>query len=161
MSFEPKQEKKDIIEQSLKAHINQSQEFAQDYSIVIKAEGLKDVVAFLKTKPELCFDSFVDLCGVDHLGEDIRFEVVIHLYSSIYKHRIAIRVKVPNDTLMVPSITDFFKGANWQEREAFDMYGIQFEGHPKLERILSPTGTHVFAQRKDYDLLGPRKKADS
>ena len=123
--------------------------------MLIKGQDLHAVVDELQSE-SFGFNAFVDLCGVDYLDKSPRFEVVIHLYSPKHKGRIRIRVMVPDVDLSIPSITSYWKGANWQEREAFDMYGIKFKGHPKLERILSPPGSDVFAQRKDYPLIGGR-----
>ena len=102
------------------------------------------------------FSYFVDLCSVDYLGEVPRFEVVVHLVSREKEERIRIKCRVPDETLTLPSITRFWNAANWQEREAYDMYGIHFEGHPKLDRILSAPNVTEFPQRKDYPLKGKR-----
>ncbi len=127
-----------------------------DYSVQVRAETLIPLVEFLRKESDLAFDSFVDLCGVDYLDRRPRFEVVIHLYSTSARHRIRVRCQVPDDSLTVPSLTPYWKAANWQEREAFDMYGIRFQGHPDLKRILSPPDTQEFPQRKDYPLKGDR-----
>ena len=149
-------ETQNFILQSLGSSLVKSGEFQNDFWIQIQSMDLLKVVEFLRSSPELQFDSFVDLCGVDYLERIPRFEVVIHLYSSVYHHRIRIRCLVSNRDLTIPSLTSFWKASNWQEREAFDMYGIQFVGHPNLQRILSPPDTSVFAQRKDYPLKGSR-----
>lgn len=130
--------------------------YESDAFITCEGRVLTQVVEVLKNKH--AFDAFVDLCGVDLYPNTPRFQVVIHLYSTAHKHRIRLKVSVPQNGLTVPSITSFWKGANWQERECYDMYGIVFEGHPNLERILSAPGTEVFAQRKDYALIGERPK---
>lgn len=133
-----------------------SGEFQGDFWIKVDGKNLLPVIQFLKEDNQAYFDSFVDLCGVDYLTTKPRFESVIHLYSSQNKQRIRIRTLVDDKTLTVPSITNFWKGADWQERESYDMYGIKYEGHPNLLRILSAPGTEVFAQRKDYPLKGHR-----
>ena len=130
--------------------------FHDDFWIQIQGENLLSVIDFLKTEEQCYFDSFVDLCGVDYLKRAPRFESVIHLYSTNNKQRIRIRTLVPDATLTVPTITNIWKGANWQERESYDMYGILYEGHPELTRILSAPGVEIFAQRKDYPLKGNR-----
>jgi NADH-quinone oxidoreductase subunit C len=144
-----------ILEQ-LDGKIVESGEFRSDFWIKIHGKDLLPVIQFLKEDTKTFFDSFIDLCGVDYLKTSPRFESVIHLYSMEHKHRIRIRALVDDKTLSVPSIVNFWKGADWQERESFDMYGIKYEGHPSMLRILSPPNTEVFAQRKDYPLKGVR-----
>ncbi|MEZ4704249.1 MAG: NADH-quinone oxidoreductase subunit C [Bdellovibrionota bacterium] len=127
-----------------------------DFWIQVHASAFLDVLEVLQNHPNAKFDRFIDLCGVDYHPAAPRFESVVHLYSSTQKHRVRIRVIVPEATLKVPSITHIWKGANWQERESFDMYGISYEGHPNLTRILSPPIISVHPQRKDYPLKGDR-----
>jgi NADH-quinone oxidoreductase subunit C len=135
-------------------------EFHGDYWIQFQAEHLPEVLEFLRSHPLLKMDSFVDLCGVDYRPRVPRFEVVTHLFSLMHHHRIRLRYLVPDETLTTPSLTSFWPAANWQEREAFDMYGIHFRGHPNLQRILSPPGATEFPQRKDYPLRGSREEPE-
>lgn len=128
-----------------------------DIWIQIQAENLLTVVEQLRTHPDLKFDGFVDLCGVDYMGRHPRFETVVHLYSMDHGQRLRIRCLVPDESLVVPSLTSFWAGANWHERETYDMYGIRFQGHPNLDRILNPSGTEEFPQRKDFPLRGCRE----
>lgn len=144
------------IKDKLGDKIVESGEFRSDFWIKVHSKDLSAVVQFLRDDEKTHFDSFIDLCGVDYLKTSPRFESVIHIYSMQYKHRIRIRTLVDDKTLTVPTIVNFWKGADWQEREAFDMYGIKYEGHPNMLRILSAPGTEVFAQRKDYPLKGHR-----
>ena len=145
------------IVEKLGDKIVESGEYRTDFWIKVHGKNLLPVIQFLKEDDKCFFDSFVDLCGVDYLKTSPRFESVIHLYSTQHKQRIRIRTLVDDKTLTVPTITNFWKGADWQEREAYDMYGIKYEGHPNMLRILSAPGTEVFAQRKDYPLRGPRE----
>jgi NADH-quinone oxidoreductase subunit C len=131
-----------------------------DVWITVRGEDLPGVVEQLRTHPDLRFDGFIDLCGVDFFRRKPRFETVIHLHSMDLGHRIRIHCLVPDQSLTVPSLTPFWSAANWQEREAYDMYGIRFQGHPNLERILNPPGTSDFPQRKDYPLLGARDRKE-
>lgn len=133
-----------------------SGEFQGDFWIKVEGKNLLPVVQFLKEDSQSLFDSFIDVCGVDYLKTSPRFESVVHLYSTQNKQRIRIRTLVDDRTLTVPSLTNHWKGADWHERESFDMYGIKYEGHPNMQRILSAPGTEVFAQRKDYPLKGHR-----
>lgn len=146
----------DRVRSLLGSKIVEAGESRGEVWIQIRGEDLPGIVDQLRTHPDLKFDSFVDLCGVDYLGRHPRFETVVHLYSVGCGHRIRIRCLVPDGSLTVPSLTPFWPAANWQEREAYDMYGIRFQGHPKLERILNPPGTEDFPQRKDYPLRGHR-----
>lgn len=155
-SFSVSEETRARIISRLGHTLVQSGEHQGDFWIQIAAKDLMTVVDVLRTSPEFSFDHFIDLCGVDYLPRTPRFESVVHLYSFEHKHRIRIRCLVPDDSLKVPSLASVWRGANWQERESFDMYGIVYEGHPKLDRILSPPETDVFPQRKDYALKGDR-----
>ncbi|MCB0327872.1 MAG: NADH-quinone oxidoreductase subunit C [Bdellovibrionales bacterium] len=127
-----------------------------DFWIQLQADNFLEVVNKLRSFDDASFDSFVDLCGVDFSPAHPRFESVVHLYSRKWGHRIRLRVMVPDESITVPSITHLWKGANWQERESYDMYGIRYEGHPDLRRILSPPKIDVHPQRKDYPLKGDR-----
>lgn len=121
-----------------------------------KRERIADVLKFLKE--ELAFDLFVYITAVDYLGwkatslpHDKRFEVVYHLYSLRFKDRVRVKVAV-DEGEKVPSVAHIFKGANWHEREVYDMFGIVFSGHPNLERILLWEGFGGHPLRKDYGL---------
>ena len=99
--------------------------------------------SLLRDHPELDFKLFLDLCGVDYLDRDDkaeRFEVVLHLYSISTRHHVRLKTPVPEGDATLDTLTAVFKGANWFEREAWDLYGIVFKGHPKLERLLTHDG---------------------
>jgi NADH-quinone oxidoreductase subunit C len=96
------------------------------------------------------FDVFIDLCAVDHLRRDPRFEVVVVLLSHDPPRRLRFHVGVPGSDPEVPSITPIFAGANFYEREAFDLFGVRFAGHPDLTRILLPDEWEGHPLRKDY-----------
>jgi NADH-quinone oxidoreductase subunit C len=95
----------------------------------------------------------IDLCGVDYPDRRQRFEVVYHLLSMVRNHRLRLKVPTDEDT-PVPSITGVYPVADWFEREAFDMYGIFFDGHPDLRRILTDYGFHGHPLRKDFPMTG-------
>ena len=99
------------------------------------------------------FDFLTDLTVVDHPKDELRFELVYMLYSFARNERIRIHARIA-DGEAVPSIVPLFAGANWMEREAFDMFGVSFSGHPKLTRILMPEDWHGFPLRKDASILG-------
>jgi NADH-quinone oxidoreductase subunit C len=111
-----------------------------------------DYHGFVAAAKSAGFDVFVDLCGVDYLRRDPRFEVVLNLLSYSKPGRLRIRVGVAAADPTVASITDVFPGANFYEREAFDLFGIVFEGHPDLTRILLPDEWEGHPLRKDYSV---------
>lgn len=98
------------------------------------------------------FDSFSDLCGVDYLRRNPRFEVVVNLVSHAHMRRLRIRVGVEGSNPTVSSVTGVFAGANFYEREAFDLFGIVFDGHPDLTRIVLPDDWDGHPLRKDYSV---------
>lgn len=126
------------------------------YCIFVKPEGIVPVVKALKEHPTFAFQYLNDLTAIDWLGKhNPRFEVVYILRSPKNSHhRIQIRLAVEEGE-MVPSLTSVFIGANWPEREVFDLFGIPFANHPKLERILMPDNFVGHPLRKDYPLEGP------
>jgi NADH-quinone oxidoreductase subunit C len=129
-------------------------EFRGQLSIVVAREAIVEVARFLRDDPELSYNFLENLCGVDYLGRDPRFEVVYHLISHSNRHRVCLKVGLPESDPSVPTLTTLWSTANWQEREAYDMFGIIFTGHPSLERILMPEEWEGFPQRKDVPLGG-------
>ena len=123
-----------------------------DLSLIVPREQLREVAGFLHDDQELQFTFLENLCGVDYLNRDPRFEVVVHLVSMTQRQRIALRTGAPEEDPVVPSLVALFPTANYQERETFDMFGIGFEGHPDLQRILMPDDWIGYPQRKDYPL---------
>jgi NADH-quinone oxidoreductase subunit C len=115
---------------------------------------IRDVCRFLRTDPAMAFNMAPYITAVDYLGEDPRFEVVYQLYSTTRNHRVRLRVKVPEADLVVPSVTPVWRGADWFERYCFDLYGIRFEGHPDLRRLLMYDEFVGHPLRKDYPLRG-------
>lgn len=123
-----------------------------DDCIVVAREGLLEVARHLREEPSLHFDLLVDVTAVDHLEsfEEYRFEVVYQLYSLPHKHRLRIKVRLDEDDVHVPSLAAIWKSANWAERETYDMFGIQFDDHPDLRRILLYPEFEGHPLRKDY-----------
>ena len=111
------------------------------------------VLTFLRDDPSCLFKNFTDICGVDFPQRGERFEVVYHLLSPRHNQRIRVKLRVEEDE-SVPSATGVFPGADWYEREAFDMYGILFSGHPDLRRLLTDYGFEGHPLRKDFPLTG-------
>lgn len=124
-----------------------------DETAVMKPGKLVEVMTFLKHDPAVRFEMLTDLTGVDLLGlEEPRFQVVYHLYSLSKRHRLRIKVPLPENDPVVPSVVGVWKAANWMEREAWDLYGIRFEGHPDLRRILMYPEFEGHPLRKDYPM---------
>lgn len=116
--------------------------------IVVDAEYLRDMCLFLRDTPDLAFDNLMCLSGVDNANKTLA--VTYHMESTTLRHKCALKVILPVDAPSVRSITDVWASANWNEREAFDMFGIDFPGHPDLRRILCPDDWEGFPLRKDY-----------
>src|SRR5690606_29523336 len=123
--------------------------------LTIEAEAAKviEVVKFLRDDPRCQFVNIIDVCGVDYPSREKRFDVVYHFLSPKENRRIRLKVQADESTL-VPSLTGTFPGALWFEREAYDLYGILFTGHPGLRRILTDYGFEGHPLRKDFPLTG-------
>lgn len=122
--------------------------FRGDETCVVKREHLLGICKFLRD--ELKFDMMTDLCGADYPNRGERFEVVYHLYSVDKGKRLRLKVRINEKEAHVPSVCEIWKAANWFEREAFDLFGIKFDGHPNLKRILCYQEFEGHALRKDY-----------
>ncbi|SON54908.1 NADH-quinone oxidoreductase subunit C 1 [Hartmannibacter diazotrophicus] len=124
-----------------------------ELNLTVPASELLGVMRFLRDDSQCRFFSFIDLCGVDYPAREQRFDVVTHLLSPTLNLRL--RVKVATDEVTpVPSITSIFPGADWFEREAYDLYGILFTGHPELRRLLTDYGFEGHPLRKDFPTTG-------
>jgi len=128
--------------------------FRDEHTIRVKREHLLEVSRFLKEDPATTFNFLSDLCGVDYMGREPRFEVVYHLYSMEHKHRLRMKVSLAESDLSIPSVVSIWRTANWHERECFDLLGITFSDHPDLTRILAPDGFTDHPLRKDFPLRG-------
>ncbi|HEY8394888.1 MAG TPA: NADH-quinone oxidoreductase subunit C [Thermaerobacter sp.] len=125
--------------------------------VTVPAERWLEVARFLRDDPELAFDYLSDLCGVDYKDA---LQVVYHLRGLGHDRRLTVKVNVSKDRPEVPSVVEIWPGAGWHEREAFDMFGIRFLGHPDLRRILMPPWTpeDVFPLRKDFVDRRPKRE---
>lgn len=124
-----------------------------DDTAIVRPDRLVEVVRFLRDDPVISMEMLMDLTGVDYLGKkEPRFEVVYHFYSLSKNHRLRIKVGVDEEAPEVPSVVSLYKSALWMEREAFDLYGIRFEGHPDLRRILLYPEFEGHPLRKDYEM---------
>jgi NADH-quinone oxidoreductase subunit C/D len=142
-----------VLRESLGDQVLEVEEFRGDLAITVARKAWVKAVQLLRDHPELDFKLFLDLCGVDFLDKDDRaerFAVVLHLYSVSKKHHIRLKTPVPEVDAKLDTITGLFKGANWFEREAWDLYGIVFTGHPRLERLLTHDEFVGHPMRKDY-----------
>ncbi len=117
----------------------------------VRREILADLARELSADPETGFDLLLDLCGVDYPDREERFEAVYHLKSLRGGNRLRLKVPVPEDDPVLPSLIGVWKAADWFEREAYDMFGLRFEGHPNLRRILTHEAFQGHPLRKDYD----------
>ncbi len=133
--------------------------FAQDELVLqAKRSDIVTVLQFLRDDKECKFHILVDVCGVDYPNrvreeDGGRFEVVYHMLSMRHNQRIRVKIGADEDVL-VPSVVGLFSSANWYEREVFDMYGLYFDGHPDLRRILTDYGFEGHPQRRDFPLTG-------
>jgi NADH-quinone oxidoreductase subunit C len=119
--------------------------------ITVSKEVISEVMLFLRDDSELQFSFLTTLCGM-HYPDSEQLGVVYHLHSLHNNHRIRIKTTVPEGDPVLPTITTIWPAANWQERETYDFYGIQFEGHPNLVRILNVDDMVGFPLRKDFPL---------
>ena len=125
----------------------------RELTITIGRDDLVSTLRLLRDDSKLAFWNIVDICGVDYPERAERFEVVYHLLSPRQNARIRVKV-MTDETTPVPSVTGVYPGADWFERECWDMYGILFTGHPDLRRILTDYGFEGHPQRKDFPLTG-------
>lgn len=124
-----------------------------EVTVVVRRERIVDAVTKLRDAPGLGFISIIDICGVDYPERADRFDVVYHLLSPTRNARIRLKVTTDEET-PVPSITSVFPGALWFEREAYDLLGILFSGHPELRRLLTDYGFDGHPLRKDFPMTG-------
>lgn len=126
---------------------------------IVDREHVLPVLKFLKEDPDLCFEFLMDVTVVDHLQLELpeireRFAVVYVLYSLSQNHRFVLKARVPESDPRCPSAVELWKSALWGEREAHDMFGVEFEGNPDMRRLLMPEDYPGFPLRKDYPLRG-------
>jgi NADH-quinone oxidoreductase subunit C len=124
-----------------------------ELTIVVEAADIVDVLTFLKSDPQCQFVSIIDIAGADYPQREKRFDVVYHLLSPRLNRRIRIKVETDEDT-PVPSVVSVYPGADWFERETYDLYGVLFSGHPDLRRLLTDYGFEGHPLRKDFPLTG-------
>ena len=141
------------INSELTTKINSSRINHEQLEIQIDKESLLDVVIFLKKNNSTKFRQLIDITAVDYIGSENRFKMIYLLLSHEYNLRINITFSI-NENEIVNSLTKIFPSANWMEREVFDMYGIKFNDHPDLRRILTDYGFSGHPLRKDFPITG-------
>ena len=132
--------------------ITETHAYRGDDTAVVKKEDLLEICKFLRDDKELQYNFMMDVTAVDYLGREPRFEVVYHLYSLPFNRRFRIKTRVSESECSVDSIVSLWVSADWFEREAYDMYGIVFNGHPELRRILLYEDFQGHPLRKDYPI---------
>jgi NADH-quinone oxidoreductase subunit C len=143
----------DLIARTFPEAIVENTAFRGDETLVLRPESWKAVASFLRDDPRSRCDMLMDLTCVDYPDRDPRFEVVVHLYSLSRGHRLRIKARVGDengDGAEIETLTDLWASANWAEREAYDMFGVTFRGHPDLRRILMYPEFEGHPLRKDY-----------
>jgi NADH-quinone oxidoreductase subunit C len=124
-----------------------------ELTLNVQASDIVYALTYLRDDPSCAFRCFIDICGVDYPNRAKRFDVVYHLLSLRHNSRIRVKVQTDDQTA-VPSVIEVFPAANWFEREAYDLYGILFSGHPDLRRLLTDYGFEGHPLRKDFPLTG-------
>ena len=124
-----------------------------ELTLTVARDKIIDVLTHLRDDPACRFEILIDICGVDYPERAERFEVVYHLLSPRLNQRVRVKLATDEDTA-VPSAIEVFPAADWYEREAYDMYGILFSGHPDLRRLLTDYGFQGYPLRKDFPLTG-------
>ena len=126
-----------------------------EVTAIVPAQHIVEVGAALKAGADARFDFLADLCGADRgIEEEPRFEVNYHLFSTTKHHRLRLKVLLNEANVHVPTVTSVWRTANWHERETFDLFGVVFDGHPDLRRILLPDDWQGYSLRKDFPLRG-------
>jgi NADH-quinone oxidoreductase subunit C len=145
----------------------ETHDFRGDHTAVVARETILDLLTFCRDDAALEFDLLVDITAVDNLKfpgreDGPRFEVVYHLYSTVHNHRVRLKVRVEEDDAHVPTASVLWPIADWLEREVWDMFGVRFDGHPDLRRLLLYEEFVGHPLRKDYPierrqpLIGPK-----
>ena len=119
-------------------------------TVMVERKSIVEVCRFLREQDELDFDLLRDITCVDYIHETPRFEVVYHLYSIYHGHEIRLKVRLEEQDPRIDTVTDIWTGANWYEREVYDFFGIKFDNHPDLRRILMYPEFVGYPLRKDY-----------
>jgi NADH-quinone oxidoreductase subunit C/D len=142
-----------VLREALGDRLLKVEEFRGDLALTVAAKAWVEAARLLRDHPDLDFKLFLDLCGVDHLDREDRperFEVALHLYSVSKRHHVRLKTPVPESAPTLDTLTGVYAGADWFEREAWDLYGIVFRGHPNLTRFITHEAFVGHPMRKDY-----------
>lgn len=142
------------LKEKFPASVSEVKTFRDEISVTVQKKDIFVICKFLYSDPDLQYQMLIDLCGVDFFPEQPRFEVVYLLYSMKNKERLRLKIKV-GDSESVSSVESIWKAADWLEREVYDLFGIPFDNHPDLRRILLWDGYEGHPLRKDYPVEGP------
>jgi NADH-quinone oxidoreductase subunit C len=143
----------EYLKEKLGARVESAVVAYGELTLNVAAGDIVEILTFLKRDVQCQFISIIDVCGADYPARLRRFDVVYHLLSPRQNIRIRVKVQTDEDT-PVPSVTSVYPGADWFEREAYDLYGILFTGHPDLRRLLTDYGFEGHPLRKDFPLTG-------
>ena len=147
-----------MVEEKFAGQVLGTTTYAGQVAIMVKKDMIRDICLYLKGDPSLQMDHLADLTAVDYStypgDAGPRFEVVYNLISTEFRHRIRLKVRVPEEDPRVDTVSLIWQTANWHERETFDLMGIKFDGHPDLRRILLPEDWEGHPLRKEYPLKG-------
>ncbi|MCO5159410.1 MAG: NADH-quinone oxidoreductase subunit C [Aquamicrobium sp.] len=124
-----------------------------ELTLSVEGSDILDVLTFLRDDAQCQFVSFIDICGADYPARERRFDVLYHLLSPRQNLRVRVKVETDEET-PIPSAVSVYPGADWYERETFDLYGVLFSGHPELRRILTDYGFEGYPLRKDFPVTG-------
>ncbi|MSP64184.1 MAG: NADH-quinone oxidoreductase subunit C [Ignavibacteria bacterium] len=144
----------DLLKETFPDSIIEVKEFRNETTIIVKKENIVKISEFLRDNPKCQFNYLSDLCGADAYTPENRFEVIYNLLSIPLKHRIRIKIFTDETNPNVPTVSNVWEAANWCEREAYDMYGIIFDGHNDLRRMFMPEDFEYFPLRKNFPLMG-------
>jgi NADH/F420H2 dehydrogenase subunit C len=142
------------IKEQFPEEFREAKEYRGQLAVTVRKERIKEICRFLHDDPELAFDHITDVTAVDYPNDEERFEVVYLFYSIPKNRRIRLKARVREEDCAIDSVTDIWQGANFLEREAYDLMGIRFTGHPDLRRILLTEDFEGHPLRKDYPVEG-------
>ncbi len=142
------------LQEKFPASVSEVKTFRDEVNVTVQKKDIFEICKFLYSDPGLQYQMLTDLCGVDYFYEQPRFEVVYLLYSMKNQQRLRLKVKV-GESESVSSVESIWKAADWLEREVYDLFGIPFDNHPDLRRILLWDGYEGHPLRKDFPVEGP------
>jgi NADH-quinone oxidoreductase subunit C len=142
------------LQEKFPTSVSEIKTFRDEVNVTVQKKDIFEICKFLYSDPDLQYQMLTDLCGVDFFPESPRFEVVYLLYSMKKQQRLRLKIKV-GDSESVSSVESIWKAADWLEREVYDLFGISFDNHPDLRRILLWDGYEGHPLRKDFPVEGP------